>query len=1363
MDHTFFLSYARGDDEPFVRRLHDSLVRSGIALWWDRKDMPSRGLAFLQEIRDAIDDCERLILVVGPGAVASDYVRAEWQYALARSKPVIPILRLSSAEDLPHELSRVHCLDFRLDGEYQASLEQLALRLRDPLPPLGLLHGVPALPPHFQPRGMDVSRLYEALLPDLQRPIVATPFERLVVLHGMGGVGKSVLASAFARSTETRLAFGEGICWLDASSESGLLEGLARARTAFGCAPEKDAAPRQERVADLLSGKRRLVVLDNLGDAQQAAPFLRTLDGPGRLLITTRDAGLATTLGGRAVPVDELSAAQSLQHLADWVGAPDVAALPAQAREVARECGNVPFALALCGAMVADGIDWSDLLERFAAADLGYFEKQFPEYPHPSLLRCLAVSHESLRDRDPEGAKVVCDLVVLAEGSRAPDSVIEMLWARTKGFGAAHAHRLLVTLERRAIVRIDRQQQPPRVWLHDLQRRYLSALVPDALALHEELVAAYQARCSSGWATGPNDGYFFEYLVYHLRAARGPRAADELLLGSSDWLDAKRRVGAPTDFVTDLERVLADISDRPGSDFERLVGLFAARTAASLGVSVLPDGLIMALARRGRVEEALRYAGLRTDLLDRLRAFLLIDRPFRDREPGGSNLALEAAQQLLETIREVDTRHQALATLAEHLSRTGRQERAMPYLELLHREKAPLPPSLAVILSRHFSASGRLAEAQSLTQNLEPELRAIVDASPGPARLERGLFGAWGAVRRALAPSTSDRSRERLVGVLASEHRFSLAQKVLARIGDEKIRSAARFHLASVMGRAGRVRAAIGIAQTIPEPYLRVAALATIGEPTSVAAALEVTRSAEDAQKRIELLLALLRALERGRARPQLMEEIQSALSGLGDPEQRLRDLEGLAELIDPVERAGLTPALITLQAEILAESDAKKRLPLLATLAAVIAWPGMAEERVMDSTIAETIEQLSRYWDPVDRDRALAQVAGALAEEGDSALCRRLLEGIEDEETRQQGALAACRAPGGEVSAAVLAGLLPWLSGANATLIRVGALARSGRAGEAADVALRAEGLRERLALLAEAVAGIAAGGHLEEARRVARSMETADGSYEPPLLEDISAGDLCAFYAGWAWCEIAAAVVPPGEGIAALVSEIGRLLERIETRSLRARLASRAAYVLSRRLPSQALLWSEVALANAEALSKPISVISDFGKPLTARSNFVADVVRTIARCGDIDRALAVARDGAVSETDQRVFRVVALARIAAELVDRPALADELVREAAERLQGVHDSWFFRVPERLFAQVELARAVAALGRIKSALAMMSEANANFDYYIFYLASWKKVLRRHVPAGMRPAIREALRIAGWVRPDWGRWANILR
>jgi hypothetical protein len=54
--------------------------------------------------------------------------------------------------------------------------------------------------------------------------------------------------------------------------------------------------------------------------------------------------------------VDRLTDTEARELSAAWCeAAPD--ALPPEATEVAAECGNLPLALALCGALARDGLD----------------------------------------------------------------------------------------------------------------------------------------------------------------------------------------------------------------------------------------------------------------------------------------------------------------------------------------------------------------------------------------------------------------------------------------------------------------------------------------------------------------------------------------------------------------------------------------------------------------------------------------------------------------------------------------------------------------------------------------------------------------------------------------------------------------------------------------------------------------------------------------------------------------------------------------------------------------------------------------------------------------------------------------------
>ena len=138
---SIFLSYARADDEPFVRRLCDDLTAAGFTVWFDRESLMARGLTFHQEIKDAIRcEVDRIVYVGGPKAESSPYVREEWQLGLEFDHVVVtPILRLGDYDDIPGELALLHCEDFREGVDYDKALAKLIASLQQTNPRLGAL------------------------------------------------------------------------------------------------------------------------------------------------------------------------------------------------------------------------------------------------------------------------------------------------------------------------------------------------------------------------------------------------------------------------------------------------------------------------------------------------------------------------------------------------------------------------------------------------------------------------------------------------------------------------------------------------------------------------------------------------------------------------------------------------------------------------------------------------------------------------------------------------------------------------------------------------------------------------------------------------------------------------------------------------------------------------------------------------------------------------------------------------------------------------------------------------------------------------------------------------------------------------
>ena len=564
---TLFLSYARDDGEPFVKRLYEDLAARGFDVWWDRVSMPGRALTFLHEIRDAIAARDRLLLVVGPKAVTSDYVEAEWRCALEVGKAINPVLRLGDYHLLPEELKLLDTPDFRDDADYAARLETLVRQLSEPVAPMGKLVGVPSLPPHFLRRPDRLRALKDAVMADLVRPVVVTGTAAKTGIHGMGGIGKSVLAAALARDHEVRRAFPDGVIWVPLGQQPALVSlqrDLAKALDDPGHFENEHQG--KGRLRELLADRAVMLVLDDVWEREHAEAF-DCLGPRCRAVITTRDASLITALGGTQHQVQLLTDNQALALLADWAECP-ADALPPAAGDVMAECGRLPLALSICGAMVRDGLPWEDVREALREADL-----EFLDHPHGNVLKSIKVGVDALAEDQRER---FAELAVFPPDETVPEAAVVTLWSHTGALKDYHARKLLTTLERRALIRLDTEAAKPgeapkrRVSLHDLLYDYACHVAADPAALHGQVLAAYRKKCPGGWPTGPDDGYFFQRLRYHLAEA-GQAEQLVALLEDLNWLEAKTSAGLVFDLPRDMTEARALIpADHPQ---HRILGL----------------------------------------------------------------------------------------------------------------------------------------------------------------------------------------------------------------------------------------------------------------------------------------------------------------------------------------------------------------------------------------------------------------------------------------------------------------------------------------------------------------------------------------------------------------------------------------------------------------------------------------------------------------------------------------------------------------------------------------------------------------------------------------------------------------------
>jgi len=119
-----FVSYTRDDSEHALRLTHE-LKAAGANVWLDQLNIPP-GARWDQAVEEALEQSERLIVILSPRSVASQNVMDEVSYAIDEKKEILPVL--IERCKVPLRLRRFQFIDFTDD--YNSSLKKLLLLLQ---------------------------------------------------------------------------------------------------------------------------------------------------------------------------------------------------------------------------------------------------------------------------------------------------------------------------------------------------------------------------------------------------------------------------------------------------------------------------------------------------------------------------------------------------------------------------------------------------------------------------------------------------------------------------------------------------------------------------------------------------------------------------------------------------------------------------------------------------------------------------------------------------------------------------------------------------------------------------------------------------------------------------------------------------------------------------------------------------------------------------------------------------------------------------------------------------------------------------------------------------------------------------------
>lgn len=298
-------------------------------------------------------------------------------------------LRLTSAE-----------MDRLLTAAQHPSLHEFISQLDDTirhtLPEQWLAPTVNTPPVPFQaPPNIPYFVGRETLLTELQQALQQETHQTIYVLHGMGGIGKTAVATRLAYLC--RPFFEDGVLWarVDISEPLSILQSLARA-FGYDVSGHTTLTERSQAVRGLLAHRQALLILDNAEASEQIRPLLPPT-GRCAVLVTSRRQDLAVFVGATRWELtpfahDSDTAVQLFTHL---LGHRAAAHPPSTLHAIAQALGHHPLALTIAASRLAYETGWqaSRLLERLTAAS-----QRLPtlHFETASINACFQVSYEGL-------------------------------------------------------------------------------------------------------------------------------------------------------------------------------------------------------------------------------------------------------------------------------------------------------------------------------------------------------------------------------------------------------------------------------------------------------------------------------------------------------------------------------------------------------------------------------------------------------------------------------------------------------------------------------------------------------------------------------------------------------------------------------------------------------------------------------------------------------------------------------------------------------------------------------------------------------------------------------------------------------
>jgi hypothetical protein len=862
--------------------------------------------------------------------------------------------------------------------------------------------------------------------PELTAPLLAhllvdepAPKGRAIIsaVHGMGGIGKTTIASWLIRRPEVEQRFPDGRIWITLGEEPQddalkiINDRMSQLDSAFKAKATEQVA--RDELAALLHSRSIVFVIDDVwpGQSAEIAKALIVPSPRSRFLLTSRFRLSELTddrrLEAKEFELYKMSIGQGTELIVSTLGRELSGTEKALVEQLCEAVDGHPLALVLAAARIKRGRPWDVLLEDLTVeiARLEVLDKPARK-PETNLAKrrqnsVVASLMLSVRDLSRFEQQLFAWLGVVFKDATITPSMCATLWSTAKW----EALEYLGDLASVGLLSAREDAYRLHHLMHDVALKLLTG--PDTRAregdipgfgctlrdAHQQFLERYRAKVEDGpWHALPDDGYIYDHLLRHFEHADWERELEQILReenadGLCGWYECRGGMSQTAGFLSDVyrgwryaDRTFAVATDEEQRGQALALQLHCALIIASINSlsAVIPTEVLVGAVRCELMEwsAALALARQRPSTGDRVAALAALASTM---PPAEQQEVLSEALNAARGIKDAKLRARALAELVQRLpagEQLGLLDEALTAAQSItdssHTqfittliELLPARKALAVVDSIDNESWWRAETLTKLARRFPAEERSSV------------LHDALTAAREASRAETLVKVAQEL----PAEERPSVLHNALtaARGIDEK---------------ASRAETLVKVAQALPAEEQP----SVLGEAWAVARGIVAAPHSLDRLRRAQ---ALARVAQRLPAEQQAsaFEEALTAAQNIDRAGWRATALRDVAQLLPGVE--GLTVARSIDDAPLRARALAgvARRLPigLLSTAVreAMTAARGIDSAEERGRTLAIVVELLAGTEAPL----TAADIDGGEL---------RKVTGVEDELARQEALVVA-------------------------------------------------------------------------------------------------------------------------------------------------------------------------------------------------------------------------------------------------------------------------------------------------------------------------------------------------------------------